>query len=89
MLYKKRTERTIIYGVLNAYDFPSLFISFIFSRYFSTEFLPKGVFSWKKFVDSGKDTFIRGSAAARRRGIKYLHMEGREAYISILNYYIL
>ena len=41
-------------------------------------------YSWKKFVDSGKDSplLIRGSAAARRRGIKCLHMEGRAAYIS-------
>ena len=49
-------------------------------------------FSWKKFVDSGKDSplLIRGSAAARRRGIKYFNNGGEgEEYISILNYYIL
>ena len=42
-------------------------------------------FSWKKFVDSGKDSplLIRGSAAARRRGIKYFNGGEGEVYISI------
>ena len=59
-----------------------------FRDIFRQNFCQKGFFLGKSLLIQEK-TFIRGSAALRERGIKYLHMEGREAYISILNYYIL